>query len=46
MELQMATNSLLDRLPNVRLDPDYPPPEIKGLTFRGADAVHVIWDKA
>jgi cytochrome P450 len=46
MELQMATNSLLDRLPNVRLDPDYPPPEIKGLTFRGADAVHVMWDKA
>jgi cytochrome P450 len=44
MELQMALNVLLDRLPNVRLDPDKPPPVIHGLTFRGADAVHVKWD--
>ena len=44
MELQMALNALLDRLPNVRLDPDKPPPVIHGLTFRGADAVHVKWD--
>ena len=44
MELQMALNALLDRLPNVRLDPDKPAPVIRGLTFRGADAVHVKWD--
>jgi cytochrome P450 len=44
MELQMALNVLLDRLPNVRLDPDESPPVIHGLTFRGADAVHVKWD--
>jgi cytochrome P450 len=44
MELQMALNALLDRLPNIRLDPDKPPPVIRGLTFRGADAVHVKWD--
>jgi cytochrome P450 len=44
MELQMALNVLLDRLPNVRLDPDKPPPVIHGLTFRGANAVHVKWD--
>jgi cytochrome P450 len=44
MELQMALNVLLDRLPNVRLDPDKSPPVIHGLTFRGADAVHVKWD--
>jgi len=44
MELQMALNALLDRLPNVRLDPDMPTPVIRGLTFRGADAVHVKWD--
>lgn len=44
MELQMALNTLLDRLPNVRLDPDMPAPVIRGLTFRGADAVHVKWD--
>jgi len=44
MELQLALNALLDRLPQVRLDPDLPPPVIRGLTFRGADAVHVKWD--
>lgn len=44
MELQVALNTLLDRLPNVRLDPDLPAPVIHGLTFRGANAVHVKWD--
>jgi cytochrome P450 len=44
MELQIALNALLDRLPNVRLNPDMPPPTIRGLLFRGADAVHVKWD--
>ena len=44
MELQMALNTIVDRLTNVRLDPDMPPPVIRGLTFRGADAVHVKWD--
>jgi cytochrome P450 len=44
MELQMALNVLLDRLKNLRLDPAKPAPVIRGLTFRGADAVNVIWD--
>jgi cytochrome P450 len=44
MELQTALNSLLDRLPNLRLNPDLPAPTVRGLTFRGADAVHVKWD--
>ena len=44
MELIYALNALLDNLPNVRLDPDMPPPTIRGLTFRGADAVNVKWD--
>jgi cytochrome P450 len=44
MELQTALSTLLDRLPDVRLDPDMPRPVIRGLTFRGADAVHVKWD--
>ena len=44
MELIYALNALLDNLPNVRLDPDMPAPTIRGLTFRGADAVHVKWD--
>jgi cytochrome P450 len=44
MELQMALNALLEHFPDVRLDPDRPPPVIHGLTFRGANAVHVKWD--
>lgn len=44
MELQIALNRLLDRLPNLRLDEEIPPPLIRGLTFRGASAVHVRWD--
>lgn len=41
LELVMALNTLLDRLPNLRLDPDMPPPEIRGMTLRGAHSVHV-----
>lgn len=44
MELTMALNTLLDRLPNLRLDPDMPPPVVTGLTMRGAHAVQVLWD--
>ena len=44
MKLQYSLSALLDNLPNVRLDPDMPSPTIRGLTFRGADAVHVKWD--
>lgn len=41
MELTMALNDLLDRLPNLRLDTDKPAPEIRGITLRGAESVHV-----
>ena len=44
MELTMALNDLLDRLPNVRLDPERPAPVIRGFTARSADAVHVTFD--
>ena len=44
MELQVALNTILDRLPNVRLDPKRPAPKMMGYTLRGADAVRVIWD--
>lgn len=44
MELTMALNTLLDRLPNVRLDADFPAPEICGVLMRGAEHVHVRWD--
>jgi cytochrome P450 len=44
LELQMALETLLDRLPNLRLDPDYAPPTMVGYSLRGADAVHVTWN--
>lgn len=44
VEMNAALNALLDRLGNLRLDPDHPPPEIDGLTLRGPHAVHVRFD--
>ena len=41
-ELEVALDAILD-LPNLRFDPAYPHPEIKGLNMRGPDAVHVLW---
>ena len=44
LELTMALNQILDRLPDVRLDPDKPAPQILGFTMRGAHSVHVVFD--
>ena len=44
VELNCAINAILDLLPNIRLDPDMPPPVIEGAQLRGASQVHVIWD--
>jgi cytochrome P450 len=44
METAVVVNALLDRLPNLRLDPDQEPPQITGLTFRSPSALHVVWD--
>jgi cytochrome P450 len=44
MEAEVAVNALLDRLPGLRLDPDLPAPEFRGLTFRGPTSVPVVWD--
>jgi len=43
VEIEEAIDLLLD-LPNLRLDPDYPHPEVRGVSLRGPDAVHVVWD--
>jgi cytochrome P450 len=43
-EIATAINALLDRLPNLRLDPDAPPPRIIGMYERGPDHLPVIWD--
>jgi len=44
LEMTRALNSLLDRLPNLRLDPDKPPPQIVGYTMRHPEHIHVRFD--
>jgi len=44
LELTAGLNAILDRLPNLRLDPDAPAPVIQGLAFRGPDALPVLFD--
>jgi cytochrome P450 len=46
LEMTRAVNALLDRLPNLRLDPDYPPPRVVGFNSRAPQAVHVRFDPA
>lgn len=43
-EIEATVNALLDQMPNLRLDPDYPPPKIRGVQLRGPDSIHVRWD--
>ncbi len=45
-EMIIATSALLDRLPNLRLDPDAEPPRFVGMYERGATAIPVLFDKA
>lgn len=42
-EMTIAINALLDRLPNLRLDPDAEPPRIIGFYERGATAIPVVF---
>src|SRR2546428_11452481 len=41
MEARTALNAVLDRLPELRLDPDAEPPRITGLAFRSPQALRV-----
>ncbi|BBX04891.1 cytochrome [Mycolicibacterium moriokaense] len=43
-EMTTAISALLDRLPNLRLDPDQEAPRIIGLYERGATAIPVLFD--
>jgi cytochrome P450 len=43
-EMTVAISALLDRLPNIRLDPDAEPPRFVGLYERGATAIPVLFD--
>jgi cytochrome P450 len=42
-EMTVAINALLDRLPNLRLDPDAEPPRYIGFYERGATAIPVVF---
>jgi len=44
LEMTRALNALLDRLPNLRLNPDMPAPRIVGLNSRAPSAIHVVFD--
>ena len=44
-EIDVAIDLMLDLMPGLRFDPDYPAPVVKGVQMRGPDALHVIWDK-
>jgi cytochrome P450 len=44
LELRVGLDLILDRLPNLRLDPDQPPPVIGGLAFRGPLTLPVRFD--
>lgn len=43
-EMLVAIGAVLDRLPNLRLDPDVEPPEFIGMYHRGPTAVPVLFD--
>jgi len=43
METTVVLESLLDRLPNLRLDPAAGPAFISGMTFRAPPALDVLW---
>jgi cytochrome P450 len=41
VEMTRALNAILDRLPNLRLDPDTPPPRVRGTMMRVPKHIHV-----
>lgn len=43
LELRAGLAAILRRLPDLRLDPDAPPPSIQGYAFRGPDALPVLF---
>jgi cytochrome P450 len=44
LELRHGLASILERLPNLRLDPSEPTPNIVGYAFRGPDRLPVLFD--
>jgi cytochrome P450 len=44
LEMTRAMNALLDRLPRLRADHRYSPPEVSGFSLRGPQKLHVRFD--
>lgn len=44
VEMSRAMTAILDRMPNLRLDPDMPPPDIRGHMSRVPEHIHVLFD--
>jgi cytochrome P450 len=44
LESTLFFNTLFDRLPGLRLDPDAPPPYVAGTFFRSPQHLKVVWD--
>lgn len=44
LEMTRALNALLDRLPNLRLDPAFPAPKVMGVNMRVPYELHVLFD--
>jgi cytochrome P450 len=44
LEMSHALNAILDKMPNIRLDPAMPAPKIRGMAFRVADQINVLFD--
>jgi cytochrome P450 len=44
MELRVALEMLLERLPGLRPDPAFAPAEISGVMFRAPEHVRAVWD--
>ena len=46
VEMTRALTAILDRLPNLRLDPSKPAPDVRGHILRVPEHIHVVFDKA
>ena len=44
LEMTRAVDAILDELPNVRVDPDYPPPYPRGAAMRTPKELRVVFD--
>lgn len=46
VEMTRAINAILDRLPNLRADPEAPPPQLRGAMMRVPHSLPVVFDPA